>query len=72
MAVLNLTQDECTVLASILDSALSDLRLEIHETDRTSYKQALREHKALLERMLDKVRAASRIEETQQPLQVQG
>lgn len=72
MAVLDLTQGECAVLASILESALSDLRLEIHETDRTAYKQALKERKALLERMLDKVRAASRVEETQQPLQVQG
>jgi hypothetical protein len=51
---LDLTEDEATVLRTVLTEYLSDLRMEIVDTERMEFRENLKETK----RVLDKVLAA--------------
>jgi len=55
MSTLELNQKEQQLLQEILESALSDLRVEIVSTDRLDYKEALKERKALMTGILEKL-----------------
>jgi hypothetical protein len=37
-----LSEEEQTALINLLDSSIEDLRIEIHESDRSQYKEMLR------------------------------
>jgi hypothetical protein len=49
---LHLTAAEAEKLAGILSSYLSDLRMEIADTDRMAFRDMLKERKALLQRLI--------------------
>lgn len=55
MSVLELTPKEHQLLQDILESALSDLRVEIVSTDRLAFKAALKERKLLMMDILEKL-----------------
>ncbi len=52
MITLHLTAAEAEKLAGILSSYLSDLRMEIADTDRMAFRDMLKERKALLQRLI--------------------
>jgi len=55
MSTLNLTPNEHQLLQELLESALSELRVEIVSTDRIDFKQALKERKQLMTDILEKL-----------------
>ena len=52
MIPLDLTPDEATILTEVLESYLSDLRMEIANTDKLDFRQSLKERKAVLVKVL--------------------
>jgi hypothetical protein len=52
MTHLILTDDEREVLTDILETEISDLRMEIMDTDRLSYKAALQNRERILKKIL--------------------
>ena len=56
MPPLNLTSEEAALLREILESTLADLRMEIVDTDRSNYKESLKEKKELLAKVVEKMR----------------
>jgi DNA-binding MarR family transcriptional regulator len=54
---LELTREEQTLLANILDEELRDLKEEIYKTETSEYKEVLRARERLLLGLLEKVRA---------------
>lgn len=48
MVHLDLTADETRILLEVLESYLSDLRMEIADTDRLDFREMLKERKAVL------------------------
>ena len=52
MIHLELTKEDAEMLAEVLDSALSDLRYEISNTDSLDYREALKLRKATLTNVL--------------------
>ena len=56
MPDLNLTDDEREFLISLLENDLSDLRMEIADTDNMKFKQMLRENKAHLSSIIEKLK----------------
>lgn len=48
MIQLNLTEDERILLKDLLETCLSDLRVEIISTDSLEYKEMLKERKEIL------------------------
>jgi hypothetical protein len=48
-----MTQEEALVLKETLDSFLSDLRMEIADTDRMDFREQLKHRKALLMKVLE-------------------
>jgi len=48
---IELTAEEAAVLKETLDSFLSDLRMEIADTDRMDFREGLKRRKALLMRV---------------------
>ncbi len=52
MVELELSAEDVTTLREILDSALSDLRYEINDTDSYDFRERLRLKQAVLERVL--------------------
>lgn len=56
MPDLNLTDDEREFLIRLLENDLSDLRMEIVDTDNMKFKQMLRENKALLTSIIEKLK----------------
>lgn len=48
MIQLNLTDDEILVMKDLVDSCLSDLRVEIHSTDNLDYKEMLKKRKEIV------------------------
>ena len=48
MLELDLSQEEQVILKSLLESELSDLRMEIADTDRMEFRDMLKERKAVL------------------------
>lgn len=53
MIELNLTPDEVETLRQVLDSYLSDLRMEIADTDRQDFREMLKERKGVLMKVLE-------------------
>jgi hypothetical protein len=58
MIQLDLTQEERQALLETLESTLSDLRMEIADTDRMDFREMLKTHKAILGRVIEAVKAA--------------
>ncbi|HVO43624.1 MAG TPA: hypothetical protein VMT34_13415 [Aggregatilineales bacterium] len=55
MIQVELTLQEQQLLKSILEDQLSDLRVEIVETDRRDYKEMLKDRKKILTQLLQKI-----------------
>jgi len=53
MHTLELTSEEAYVLHEVLNSYLSDLRMEIADTDRMDFREQLKHRRELLERVAD-------------------
>ncbi len=49
---LDLSQREAEILSSILDFALSELRMEIAATDRMAFRDALKEREDVINKVL--------------------
>lgn len=58
MLALNLDADERVILEHILESTLSDLRMEICDTDSMDFRDKLKDKKAVIGKLLDALRAA--------------
>ncbi|HXG23904.1 MAG TPA: hypothetical protein VNJ09_05060 [Chthonomonadales bacterium] len=58
MIRLELTEEEHFTLTHILRDYLSDLRMEIVDTDSTQFKQMLRDRKRVVMQVLDKLEQA--------------
>lgn len=52
---LDLTDDETKVLRELLTYALSEIRMEIADTDSGNYRQSLKDRKALYARIAEKL-----------------
>ena len=57
MTHLELSEVEEEALGEVFESYLSDLRMEIAGTDRAEYRDGLKEKKALLQGLLDRMKA---------------
>jgi hypothetical protein len=57
MLHLDLNPQELGILQHVLESYLSDLRMEIADTDRQAFRERLKERKAALMRVLDTIEA---------------
>lgn len=55
MPQLELTEQEKETLTEVLNIFLSDLRLEITDTERLDYRNRLKEQEQLIKRMLGKL-----------------
>ena len=57
MAQITLSQDEATILREALSSYLSNLRMEIANTDSWQFRQNLRREEVLLKKLLEQLDA---------------
>jgi hypothetical protein len=57
MAQIALTQEEATVLREALSSYVSDLRMEIAQTDSWQFRQNLKREEVLLKKLLEQLDA---------------
>lgn len=55
MATLTLSDEEAGLLKDILDGYLSDLRMEIADTDRQDFREILKKRKEFLGRLLEQL-----------------
>lgn len=53
MLYLNLTEEERSILLQLLDSCISDLRVEIARTENLSYKTMLKQRKEVLKKLYE-------------------
>lgn len=53
MVQIDLTTDEIEVLRDVLDSYLSDLRMEIADTDRMGFREMLKHRKRIIAKVLE-------------------
>lgn len=51
MLQLNLTEEERQTLLYLVGNCISDLRVEIHETERAEYKEMLKHRKEVLHKL---------------------
>ncbi len=58
MCNLELTKEEKGVLAEVLESYLSDLRMEIADTDSMDFRESLKKKKAVLNKALETLQCA--------------
>jgi hypothetical protein len=58
MVHLDLTPDERDLLQSTLEACISDVRLEIRNTDRLEYKDELKRREAIFKKLLAALQAA--------------
>ncbi len=58
MINLDLTKEESDILATILESYLSDLRMEIADTDSMDFRESLKKKKAVLKKVLETLQQA--------------
>lgn len=58
MTHLDLSPDEQAILADVLDSYLSDLRMEIANTDQMDFRDMLKERKRVVMKARDALRSA--------------
>ena len=54
---LNISNEECSLLASILTTYRSNLRAEIYRTEGTEFKKQLKREEELLDRLLNELQA---------------
>ncbi len=59
MIRLDISHEDAVELAEVLQSALSDLRFEIADTDRMAFREMLKRRKALLEQVLETIRTST-------------
>lgn len=52
MVSIDITEDEAKVLHTVIDSYLSDLRMEIADTDRKDFRDMLKHRKQVLIKVL--------------------
>lgn len=52
---LDLTREEREIMVDVLDTFLSDLRMEIANTDRQDFRDMLKKRKAVLLKVLDRM-----------------
>ncbi|WP_322805632.1 hypothetical protein [Thermanaerothrix sp.] len=52
MLTLELTPEQARILMQVLEAYVSDMRMQISQTDNIRYKAMLKERKAALERVL--------------------
>ena len=57
MFQLNLTDEERTLLSELLDVAISEIRMEIADTDRREYREFLKNREVLMKKILREVTA---------------
>lgn len=62
MLTLDLNPHELSILEHVLESYLSDLRMEIADTDRQAFRDRLKERKAVLIRVLEAIEATGSVE----------
>ena len=55
MATVTLSDEEAALLKDILDGYLSDLRMEIADTDSLDFREMLKKRKAFLGRLLEQL-----------------
>lgn len=55
MVQINLTSDEVVMLRAILNHYLSDLRMEVADTDALDFREKLKQEEAFLARMLQQL-----------------
>lgn len=55
MAQLTLTAEEAAMLAEVLRSYLSDLRMEIADTDSRDFRQSLKQRETFLDKLLSQL-----------------
>ena len=55
MAQITLTQEEATQLREVLNSYLSDLRMEIADTDSMPFREDLKRREVLLKKLLQQL-----------------
>jgi hypothetical protein len=58
MVTLDLNEDEKQVLIDLLDDCLTDLRMEICDTDNIVYKQNLKNRKAVIRKIIAELQRA--------------
>jgi hypothetical protein len=58
VAQITMTQAEAAALREILSSYLSDLRMEIADTDSMQFREGLKRREALLKKLLEQLDAA--------------
>lgn len=58
MIQLDLTDNDQKIITDVLENTLSELRMEIANTDRKEYRDMLKERKAVISRVLEAVRPA--------------
>jgi hypothetical protein len=59
MINLDLTKEEKDILVGILENDLSDLRMEITDTDNMDFRETLKNQKAVLQKVLEALREAT-------------
>lgn len=59
MIQLDLTSDEQETIAAVLENYLSDLRMEIANTDSMDFRDMLKERKRVVQKVLDEVQSGS-------------
>jgi hypothetical protein len=60
MIHLEITREDAEILTEVLDSALSDLRYEISNTDLLDYRNSLKRRKAVLVEVLGQLNGVPR------------
>jgi hypothetical protein len=58
MINLDLTNEEKDILAMVLESYLSDLRMEIADTDSMDFRESLKKRKDVLKKVLETLQQA--------------
>lgn len=59
MVQLDINDEEREILAGVLDSYLSDLRMEISHTDSMDFREILKKRKAVLRKVLSALGASN-------------
>jgi hypothetical protein len=59
MITFDLTPDEEQLLREMMESALSDLRMEIAGTDRMAFRDHLKKRKGVIQKVLDTIPVAA-------------
>ncbi|HKD69572.1 MAG TPA: hypothetical protein VKB84_22225 [Candidatus Binataceae bacterium] len=59
MAKIELSTEEAEELSGILENYLSDLRMEIVDTDSTDFREGLKKRRDLVSRVVDRLKGSS-------------